>query len=449
MQHRVYYQPYIEESHKDLCKIYWQRNTDKKASFTYSVPEIAEKFNISNKEIPQLIRSGSYLLLDGYFCLGCNIQRIVRTRSELRQQTKEWRCEKCAFSWSNSYNADRQVREVLEKQNRTGLSEMSDMIINRLNHLNARKTPEPGKLNIVDKYLLVIVLDVLANNNTKNIVKLINNSCILTDEKRLSPSLALDIQILKRLHTKNLLTINYQESYRPFYINEKGDLEIDYKYADFNFSYNNEQLRVLTTFLKTEDAKCELINHPEFSKWAENIIVHELIEYLLIESAYESLYPNIGANILTVLKELAINYSLNNCYYAVWSAVQYSAKFYRKGANKKHAANTIGKNIETNLEKLKATPYNGKLFQRPKELPQSLLSKRMLDDNFGIKDCSFKLPLKFLLENCIAHINYNSIDSNVALSASSANTAVNNLNISNINILNYQKHSIYGKLGSK
>ena len=293
------------------------------------------------------------------------------------------------------------------------------------------------------------MLDVLANNNTKNIVTLINNSCILTDEKRLSPSLALDIQILKRLHTKNLLTINYQESYRPFYINEKGDLEIDYKYADFNFSYNNEQLRVLTTFLKTEDAKCELINHPEFSKWAENIIVHELIEYLLIESAYESLYPNIGANILTVLKELAINYSLNNCYYAVWSAVQYSAKFYRKGANKKHAANTIGKNIETNLEKLKATPYNGKLFQRPKELPQSLLSKRMLDDNFGIKDCSFKLPLKFLLENCIAHINYNSIDSNVALSASSANTAVNNLNISNINILNYQKHSIYGKLGSK
>ena len=84
---------------------------------------------------------------------------------------------------------------------------MSDMIINRLNHLNARKTPEPGKLNIVDKYLLVIVLDVLANNNTKNIVTLINNSCILTDEKRLSPSLALDIQILKRLHTKNLLTI--------------------------------------------------------------------------------------------------------------------------------------------------------------------------------------------------------------------------------------------------
>ena len=449
MQHRVYYQPHIEESHKDLCKMYWLHNTDKKASFTYGVPEIAEKFNISKKEVPQLIRSGSYLLLDDYFCLGCNIQRIVRTRAELRQQTKEWRCEKCAFIWSNSYNADRQIKEVLEKQNRTRLSEISNIVINQLNHLNARKPPKPEKLNIVDKYLLIIVLDVLANSNTKSIITLVNNSCISIDKKSLSPSLILDIQILKRLHTKNLLTINYQESYRPFYINEKGNLEIDYKYADFNFSYSNEQLEELTNFLKTEDAKCELINHPEFSKWAENIIVHELIEYLLIESGSHSLYPTIEANTLAALKELAFNYSLNSCYYAIWSAVQYSAKFFRNGANKKHATNTIGKNIERKLEILKKNPYTDKSFQRHNKLPQTLLSKRMLDDTFGIRDCSFKFPLNILLKNCVANVNYDSIDSNLALSASSTNTAVNNLEISNIKILKRQKHSIYGKLGSK
>lgn len=449
MKLEIKYNDGISNTDREVCEMYWHKASERKSDFSYRIAEICEKMDLEPKDIPAIVKSNSRLFLTDSLCIGCQYPYAISTRSELinHRVRDSWECIKCKSTREMAlHDEERALAEAMRQRN----IEMTEMMTDQLSEIRLsqlKSIPEIEEVSALNKFLLVCVLDSLGRDNTRRTIACSDN---YDEAVLLSPNASLDAHVIFELYRANLLIINSSASNQPFHIDdETGLVVINYNTADFDFAYDREQCAQIIHYTKTEQAKYDLLADAYYEKMLSNIFLSELLSYLNTESQAIDLMPDMGTNMFSALNRCVQNYNLSTSYYVIWSSIRNAGDFIvNKGVSRRHAANSIRVNIDKTLDRIEIKPYVSREFKRHRNIPQSDMSRILIDDVFGLKDGAFKFSKQELLEM------YDHID-DCSSKDSKPNTLdyVSESQISpGVSIATNSKTMpsfVYGKLGSK
>lgn len=397
MKTKLEYQPDIVEFNKLICEKYWLREKDNKTSYLFTCRSLSKKYELKQSEITNIVRENAYIKVLDCQCLGCGITSKCKTRFELTNLTIDnWRCDKCLEAFNEQQERER-LEHILEQERLE--QEQHQAIIEGLYKYRAKQEnaiPPFEELSLIDKLLLMAIVESLGCDNMRTTLSLIDNL-----QKPLSPLYTMDERILKHLFEANVLLLNPLESLDYANISESGEINInlDYSQATFDFAYDAKDITNLRVKVKEQKTINDLINNVAFKDWCENIQLAECMSYLIERSRINSLAPPLGDKMMSLLQANLMTYSVAKLCRIIWMAVESASSYSNKpNITIKHASNSIYTILQGNIDKVDNGIWQCKPFSREVNLPKSAISKVFFDDIFKMYDCGFKYMLDELYD---------------------------------------------------
>lgn len=402
MKTAIEFQAGITDKNKELCEKYWLREKDNKISYVFTCQSLSKEYGLKRSEITNIVKDNAYLKVLGCQCLDCGTTSECRTRFELTNlDTDSWRCDACLKAYKEQQ--EKEWREYLLVQERLE-QERQKAVIGGLNNYRAEQEgaiPTLEELSLIDKLLLMAIVESLGSDNLKTTLSLTDNL-----ERSLSPLYTMDETILEHLFKANILLLNPMNSLDYANITESGvvDINLDYSQATFDFAYDANDLTSLRVEVEEQKTINELIDNVVFKDWCENIQLAECVSYLIERSRVNGLTPPLGEKMMSLLKASLTTYSVAELRRLIWMATESASSYSNKpDITNRHASNSIYTILQGNIDKVSNGVWECKAFSRDSNLPESAISKVFFDDVFKVHDGSFKYRLNELFESLRAN----------------------------------------------
>lgn len=393
----IEYQPNITDKNKNISEKYWLRENDNKTSYVFTCRSLSKKYELKQSEITNIVRENACIKVLDCQCLDCGVTSECKTRFELTNlNVSNWRCDMCLEVFNKQQERER--FEYIVEQERLE-QEQHQSIIDGLYKYRAEQEdaiPPFEELSLIDKLLLMAIVESLGSENLRTTLSLIDNL-----QKPLSPLYTMDERILKHLFEANVLLLNPLESLDYANISESGEINInlDYSQATFEFAYDAKDITNLRVKVKEQKTINDLINSAAFRDWCENIQLAECLSYLIERSRVNGLAPPLGDKMMSLLQANHTTYSVAELCRMIWMAVESASSFSNKpNITTKHASNSIYTILQVNIDKVDNGIWQCKPFSREVDLPKSAISKVFFDDIFKMYDCGFKYILDALYD---------------------------------------------------
>ncbi len=393
----IEYQLDITDKNKDICEKYWLREKDNKTSYVFTCKSLSNEYGLKRSEITNIVRDSAYLKVLDCLCLDCGITGECKTRFELTNlDIENWRCDTCLKAYNEQQ--EREWREHLLEQERLE-QEHQQAIIEGLNRYRSEQEdaiPPLEELGLIDKLLLMTIVESLGSDNLKITLSLTDNL-----QRSLSPLYTMDERILEHLFKANILLLNPLDSLDYANITESGEINInlDYSQVTFDFAYDARDITSLRIKVKEQKIINDLINNFAFKDWCESIQIAECIRYLIERSRINGLAPPLGDKMMSLLQATLTTYSVAELYSLIWMAVESASSYSNKpNITNKHASNSIYTILQSNTDKVSNGIWKRRIFNRDNDLPQSAIAKVFFDDVFKKYDCGFRYKLNTLYD---------------------------------------------------
>lgn len=392
----IKYQTNITDKNKDICEKYWLREKDNKTSYVFTCQSLGKNYDLKKSEITNIVRENAYIKVLDCQCLDCGVTNECKTRFELTNlDIDNWRCDECLKAFNE--RQEREWCEYILEQERLE-QEQHQAIIESLNRYRAEQedaTPPFGELSLIDKLLLMAIVESLGSDNLKTTLSLTDNL-----QRPLSPLHTMDEKILEHLFEANVLLLNPLDSLDYVDVTESGEIDInlDYSQATFDFAYDAKDITNLRIKVKEQITINDLIDNVAFRDWCENIQLAECLSYLIERARTNGLTPSIGDKMMSLLQANLKNYSVAELCRLIWMAVESASSYSNKpNITNKHASNSIYTILQSNIDRVANGIWKRKPFSREFSLPESAIAKVFFDDIFKMHDCGFQYMLDDLL----------------------------------------------------
>lgn len=393
----IEYQPNITDKNKNISEKYWLREKDNKTSYVFTCQNLGEKYELRQSEITNIVRENACIKVLDCQCLDCGVTSECKTRFDLTNlDIGNWRCDKCLEAFNAQQEKER-LEYILEQERLE--QKQHQATIEGLNRYRVKQEgaiPLFGELSLVDKLLLMAIVESLGSDNLKTTLSLTDNL-----QRPLSPLYTMDERILKHLFEANVLLLNPLESLDYVDVTESGeiDVDLDYSQATFDFAYDAKDITSLRVKVKEQKTINYLINSAAFRDWCENIQLAECLSYLIERSRVNGLAPPLGDKMMSLLQANLTTYSVAELCRIIWMAVESASSYSNKpNITTKHASNSIYTILQGNIDKVDNGIWQCKPFSREVDLPKSAISKVFFDDIFKMYDCGFKYILYALYD---------------------------------------------------
>lgn len=398
MKTAIEFQTGITDKNKELCEKYWLREKDNKTSYVFTCQSLSKEYGLKQSEITNIVRDNACLKVLDCQCLDCGIASECKTRFELTNlDTDSWRCDACLKAYKEQQ--EKEWREYLLEQERLE-QERQKAVIDGLNNYRAEQEsaiPTLEELSLIDKLLLMAIVESLGSDNLKTTLSLTDNL-----ERPLSPLYTMDETILEHLFKANILLLNPMDSLDYANITESGeiDIKLDYSQATFDFAYDANDITSLRVEVKEQKTIDELIDNVVFKDWCENIQLAECVSYLIERARVNGLTPPLGEKMMSLLKASLTTYSVAELSRLIWMAVESASSYSNKpNITNRHASNSIYTILQGNIDKVSNGIWKREAFSRDTNLRESAIAKVFFDDVFKVHDGSFKYKLDELFES--------------------------------------------------
>ncbi|GAF55072.1 hypothetical protein JCM18901_690 [Psychrobacter sp. JCM 18901] len=392
----IEYQPNITDKNKNISEKYWLRENDNKTSYVFTCRSLSKEYELKQSEITNIVRENACIKVLDCQCLDCGVINECKTRFELTNlDISNWRCDKCLKAFNE--RQEREWREYILEQERLE-QEQHQAIIEGLKRYRAEQedaTPPFGELSLIDKLLLMAIVESLGSDNLKTTLSLADNL-----QRPLSPLYTMDERVLKHLFEANVLLLKPLDSLDYVDVTESGeiDVDLDYSQATFDFAYDAKDITDLRVKIKDQITINDLIDNVAFRDWCENIQLAECLSYLIERSRINGLAPPLGDKMMSLLQANLTTYSVAELCRMIWMAVESASSYSNKPSiTNKHASNSIYTILQSNIDRVTNGTWKRKPFNREVNLPESAIAKVFFDDIFKIFDCGFKYTLDDLI----------------------------------------------------
>lgn len=211
----------------------------------------------------------------------------------------------------------------------------------------------------------------------------------------LAPTDNYSTEILENLSSRNIIGISPESDVDAFD-------EVDF--ANNSFTYTTHGIkRTLLIDVNEGDKKSffeslmnptyELLPEDAYDLWLK-IALNECLEYFYysVRNVFGAEY-NAGNKTLSVFTEMLKNLSVSQVFCLIYRATNTALRFQvERGVYRKYAVNTIIGNAQNFAERALNNNWSTTKYSRPRECPQSALSKFFFDRVIKIGDDGFNMP---------------------------------------------------------
>ena len=199
-----------------------------------------------------------------------------------------------------------------------------------------------------------------------------------------------DINILKYLHAKKILTVS---------TNSDINAIAEYSIPENSFTYYIDQvvydINITTEGDGTKDDFINVILEPSFSKaptsevlklW-QDIAYTECIQTLDFRMTNYNLPYIAGKETKAFFDSIIPDFSLATIYTFIYQAARTAAAYYQEGnVSKRQAANSVLSRMRTIADRVRNRIYDRWEYDRPKECPQFILSDYFFNSVLQLRD---------------------------------------------------------------
>jgi len=388
MKTKLEYQLGTADATKLICEKYWLMRRNKPNEFVHTCQEIGQVFGLRPKDISNIAKTNSHLVVLDSQCIDCDKIHICHNRAQFNQfKLGSWRCDLC---WKALSKRTIQAQPLLEKPvEKESLEEEQKQVF--LEYINSYRTtqlteiPSVTTLNEVDKLLLAATIESLGTDDLKTTISLHDIHSL-----PLSPFFWLDEDILQHLFKLNLLLLAPENNFKYININGEQELEIDYQRATFEFAYDTDDLNKVIVAAKSKKNIHALVADIQFRIWCKNIQLGECLNYLATRSNLNYLELSITEKLLSVFRSCLVENSVSVMYYVIYRAVEIAAKSSQTlDSTQKHSSSSISRNIELVFGQVSTGVCRRNSSFRDDSHPQSAMAKLFFDYVFGVEDGGF------------------------------------------------------------
>lgn len=367
----------------DICRAYWLLNEE--GEFLYTVTEIATKAGLKTYQIHGVLKENSIYSSDHLLCAVCEAPYPIQSRQKFIEHrssgSESWLCAQC--------EEDR--KQVIKKRK---LSTLEDVL-----SIRAESPVGVDDLEFDHVIYLLALIRHSSNENMTHITPVSGNQY-----DKFSPSNNYSEEIIHKLYRDGILAIVPEEAYiDQFDEKEDESLNIDILHTPFYILFEPKLYLSLNDFRLVLEEKFLSLDYLETGSGS----VHELMNRIALEECLSYLYVTLeehsfsfdaGIKTIAVLNKALEFYSVAQVYYLIWEAVKNVCSFYmRKCSSKAHAADTIARSIEKQIELAQVNNLDIEAFQRNFKTQQSLVSRMLFNTMLATDDGGFHKKLSTLI----------------------------------------------------
>jgi hypothetical protein len=358
----------------DICSSYWAIGDD--GQFLQPVAEITKHYKLNSASLLKIVSTYSAARSENQACTGCGTWYRFKNRSDFRNFApgSHWTCGACVES----------AQATREQQLRDHLRQERD-----LRAANVWRASDLGFRELV--YLLSIIRH-SASEDLSHIAPYTNGQLV-----PLSPDTGFDTEILTVLRQSGLIYVHPESNLNAFELLDDSP----YRYYTTRVAWGlplpqeAEQPRELVELLERLVSCGDVLNarRDELLALAKEISLLECLSFLGHVLAEHRLTLTPSDKTKIVLSRALEVCSVSQVYNLIWSATRAAAAFCMRGANRRHAANSVVGNIQRHLDRALANNWTIGAFRRNFSLPQSILSQVVFNTCLGTDDGGFTQPL--------------------------------------------------------
>lgn len=385
-----------DEDTIEACKMFWAVN-DK--DFEYKAADIADLLGVKSNNITKHVNELCDAFDTAITCCECDCHPIITSRTSYTQSRKyvgsdNYVCGDCV---RDAREAEAE-QERLQQANTDALKRQA--MIDHREEFDEYEVAYPEDIVATKNIIRLCALNVFAGSED---LSLINPIASVNDGTLLTPGGHGDQDLVVTLYRDNVTCIHPQSNPNAITLAEKG-FRFSPTHVGWDILVDTAAITKPNFIIKLE----EFIKGDEFLSFdphALYVMAYEIsyqeceayLKYCLNEH-HLSFEP--GDKTKKVIMDCLEEYSVAQIYSFIWRAAKDAAAFRtRKGVNKKHAANTVVRNIQRSFENALAKGWAVDGFNRNYNLPQSCLSRVFFNWIFGTADGGFDSVIGELLES--------------------------------------------------
>ena len=371
-----------DETIVSICQMYWE--LDERARFVHHVEDIAVKFSTTIKKVCSLTKENATTESESLVCKSCDLGYSYLNRSDYYKLFKSmknvWTCDACVI--------DHEVSKYHEKKH--AIAKRNDAI----REMAYCPVIAP---TFKESLFVTALVKFSISNDLAHLASY--DSCAYVN--RLTPEEEFDFEIYKHLYHNKFIQVDPSSNLGSVNVNKDG---VQFDITKVGWLLTPPKNGSLLEHIKDNENFCQYRSCLTymFDDVQEIICMlsyYECLSYLKFVMCEYKFYATPGKKAKIVFDKILEKYSVAQTWRLIWMAVRTIASDTRRVYySQNHAVNAIIYKIESLFEKYVSEDTLLPSFNRPKELPQSLLSRLIFFDLLGADDLGFHMPLSEMLE---------------------------------------------------
>jgi hypothetical protein len=319
---------------------------------------------------------------------GVNMLRHFESRGHSSYEDGEIVCPNCNHNDNRLYCKCHNCRQAAIEKERQEYEEKYEAIKAILDKTR-QKAITPVELTFTDKIYLGSLLRIGLSEDF-NIINSVDSFHI-----PLAPTRTFSSEIVDNLNEKNIIGISPESDLDYF-----SDLNLEegtitfwsdkIKWEILIQMEGKEKDEFLDSLL---NPNCDNLPKEAFDLW-QKVALNECLEYFYYNlSSVLGVTYNAGSKTINVLSEMLKAHSVSQVFGLIYRATNNALRFRaERGVSRKYAANVVIGNAQNFAERALINNWNISKYNRPRECPQSALSKFLYDRVLKIGEAGFHEP---------------------------------------------------------
>jgi len=362
-----------EEEIKELMELYYFSKM--------TVKEVMEKFNIVGITSGQLFKFFPDIVSKDQICEYCGVplRKERLSKSAFDFQSRGYECPECLHSENEPCRCSKceEKRRIIKE---AALEKKREFV---LKFLDVENPIDYSELTIKQKVYLGTFLRAGITQDYEKIVP------INKFEEKISPFPEMDKEIFEELYDNKIIKIHLSAPINDFHENyEENILDFDYRKVPtyLNVSTKSERDVIIKELLNTS-WNIEKENYIYIYDLWKKIIYFECLEIYKFRMENYNFEFKIGNKTEDFFESLIDQLPISQIYSVIWNGSKNSAAYFQEGrVSRRQASNSTLSRMRRTIDRIESGQWQVNDYNRPKECPQSSLSKYFFDSVIQICD---------------------------------------------------------------
>jgi hypothetical protein len=321
---------------------------------------------------------------------GVNMLRYFESRGHSSYEDGKIVCPNCNHNDNSFYCRCHNCKEVAIEKERKEYEEKYQAVKAILDKTR-QNLITPDELTFTDKIYLGSLLRVGLSEDLSVINPLDSFPNLLAPTRNYSS------EIIDRLIDKKIIGISPESDLDYF-----SDLNVE----KGSMSFDSDKIKWELLIMIEKEERVQFIDsvmNPDFEKLPEEtfdlwhkVALNECLEYFYYNlSSVLGVYYNAGSKTISIISEMLKTHSVSQIFGLIYRATNNALRFRaERGVSRKYAANVVIGNAQNFAERALINNWNITKYNRPRECPQSALSKFLYNRVLKIGEDGFNMPPK-------------------------------------------------------